>query len=458
MTRTFLFLAGYLLTCAIAGAFVAAAQAAEPVMETVAVELNGGKLVQLERPASTVFVANPEIADVQVKSPQLVYLFGKAAGETTLFAIDKADKAIVSRRVQVTHNLARLHDSIATFHPDLDVTATSVQGALVLSGTVPSGREAEDLTQLAAAFLGEGQPLINRLAISQPSQVNLRVRVAEISRDVTKQFGFNWDAAVDGGSFAFGVATGRPATLGGAPLTRVGDTNSIFGGFTEGNVDLNGVIDALETQGLIKVLAEPNLTALSGEGASFLAGGEFPILVPAGDGTLGVQFKVFGVSLAFTPTVLGKRISLHVRPEVSQLSSAGAVDFAGFSIPALTTRRAETVVELGSGQSFAIAGLLQDNTTQDISKLPGLGDLPVLGALFRSDRFQRQETELVIIVTPYIVRPVAARQVTSPTDGHIAPHDAERLFMGSTSRRQPASRTPAGSRNGLVGPVGFDLP
>ena len=281
------------------------------------------------------------------------------------------------------------------------------------------------------------------------------MRVAEVSRDITKQFGFNWDAVVTGGDFAVGVATGRLTSVGGTPITRVGDTNSLFGNLSSGNLDLNGVIDALESQGLIKVLAEPNLTAMSGEGASFLAGGEFPILVPAGDGTLGVQFKVFGISLSFRPTIVGSRISLHVRPEVSQLSTAGAVDFAGFNIPALTTRRAETVVELGSGQSFAIAGLLQSNATQDISKLPGLGDVPVLGALFRSDRFRRQESELVIIVTPYIVRPVPAQQMAAPTDGYVAPHDAERLFLGATSHRV---MPPGNTATGLVGPVGFDLP
>ncbi|MEX2643890.1 MAG: type II and III secretion system protein family protein [Acetobacterales bacterium] len=455
MRNVLLLLTGYMLLFFAIGAGLATTTAYAAPAESLAVEVNGGQLVRLDRPARTVFVANPKVADVQVKSPQLVYLFGKATGETTLFAVDDDDREILSRRVAVTHNLSRLRESIDAFHPGLDVEVASVQGALVLSGDVPTARDADDLRQLAAAFLGEQQPLINRLQVTARNQVNLRVRVAEVSRDITKQFGFNWDAVVTGGDFAVGIATGRLTGGGGTPITRVGDTNSLFGSLSSGNLDLNGVIDALESQGLIKVLAEPNLTAMSGEGASFLAGGEFPILVPAGDGTLGVQFKVFGISLSFRPTIVGSRISLHVRPEVSQLSTAGAVDFAGFNIPALTTRRAETVVELGSGQSFAIAGLLQSNATQDISKLPGLGDVPVLGALFRSDRFRRQESELVIIVTPYIVRPVPARQVAAPTDGYVAPHDAERLFLGATShRRMP----PGKAAMGLVGPVGFDLP
>jgi pilus assembly protein CpaC len=209
------------------------------------------------------------------------------------------------------------------------------------------------------------------------------------------------------------------------------------------------------------VLAEPNLTALNGETASFLAGGEFPIPVFQVNNGITVEFKTFGVGLAFTPHLLDAgRINLRVRPEVSQLSAAGAVTLSGFSIPALTTRRAETTVELGSGQSFVIAGLLQNNTTQDISRVPLLGDLPILGALFRSDQFRRNESELVIIVTPYVVRPVSANRIASPTDGFVAPNDVERILGGITYRpqlndRDQQPRTKEGQ--GLIGPSGFQL-
>ena len=228
-----------------------------------------------------------------------------------------------------------------------------------------------------------------------------------------------------------------------------------------GAFDLNAVIDALEEEGLISVLAEPNLTALTGEAASFLAGGEFPILVPDSDGRVTIEFKKFGVSLSFTPTLIGQdRVNLHVRPEVSQLSSTNAVTLNNFQVPSLTTRRADTTVELGSGQSFAIAGLIQNNVTHDISKFPGLGDVPVLGSLFKSDRFQREESELVIIVTPYVVRPVSRPRLASPTDGLQSPHDWERIVNGGTHRQQPSAGSPVTiDRHGesLIGPVGFLL-
>ena len=221
------------------------------------------------------------------------------------------------------------------------------------------------------------------------------------------------------------------------------------------------LLDALDKEGLITVLAEPNLTAVSGETAEFLAGGEFPVLVPGNNGRVTISFKKFGVSLAFTPTLIGgSTISLKVKPEVSQLSSTGAVEVSGFVIPALTTRRAETTVELGSGQSFAIAGLLQNNITRDIERFPGLSDIPVLGSLFRSDQFKRDESELVIIVTPYIVRPVSSQLLALPTDGLTPPTDTDRV-LHSRLYRPTLGRRPSGpsgrGANGLVGPVGFML-
>jgi len=230
-------------------------------------------------------------------------------------------------------------------------------------------------------------------------------------------------------------------------------------GTSLGAFDINAVLDALEDEGMISILAEPNLTAMSGETASFLAGGEFPILVPGGTNGPTIEFKKFGISLAFTPTLVGTdRINLHVNPEVSQLTDANGVSLGGYEIPALTTRRAETTVELGSGQSFAIAGLIQNNTTHDISKFPGLGDVPVLGALFRSDRFQREETELVLIVTPYLVKPVSSRKMATPLDGFTPPDDGERF--GSSGVYVPsdhaASHVTIDNRGeSLIGPVGF---
>lgn len=320
--------------------------------------------------------------------------------------------------------------------------------------------DAAEARRLAQRLVAKPDNVILKLAVTGPTQVQLRVRVAEVSRDVLKQFGINWDALVSIGQFSFGLATGNPVIAAGSFLTRATTNNNLFAGFGGNNLDLNALVDALNDEGLISVMAEPNLTALSGKSATFLAGGEFPIIVPDGDKTT-VEFKKFGVSLRFTPTILSNnRISLYVNPEVSQLSNTGAVEVSGFSIPALTVRRAETTVELGSGQSFAIAGLLQNSVRHDIDKFPGLGDVPILGALFRSDRFQRNETELVIIVTPYLVKPVHAPLMATPTDGLVQPTDRDRILHGRLYRSTPPARqkgTLSPDRLREAAPIGFVL-
>ncbi len=440
-----------------------------------AIKLDGnkGELVRLSRPAATVFIADPDIADVQVKSPRLIYVFGKKPGETTLYAVDAQEQVLLSRTISVTQNLAGLRDALKRMLPDAAIDASSVDGTIVLSGSVSNARDADEARKLARQLVKDDASLVNHLSVTAPNQVQLRVRVAEVRRDVLKTLGINWDAIVGVGKFAFGLATGNPVLAGGALLgggarnfvTRniVGtqNTNSVFGGFRSGSADINAVVDALDNEGLITVLAEPNLTAVSGEQATFLAGGEFPILVPDDNNRVTVQFKQFGVSLGFKPVLVGdNRITLKVSPEVSQLSNTGAVTINNFQIPALTTRRAQTTVQLGSGQSFVIAGLLQNNVTHSLNKLPGLADLPVLGPLFRSDQFQRNESELVIIVTPYVVRPIVTSKVASPTDGLIPPTDVDRILFGRM--QHPAAGTGRGrvvgaGGEGLVGPVGYVL-
>ena len=425
----------------------------------IVLEASKGTLIRLDRAASTVFVADPEVADVQVKSPRLVYLMAKQPGETVIYAVDREERVLLNQRVSVNHNLSRLRATLKTMLPGPDVEVETMDKTLVLSGRVLSARDAEAAQRLAMRLVKDEKDLVNQISVVAPNQVHLRVRVAEVSRDILKQFGINWDAVFRTGNFLFGFATGLPAVNAlGQSLVRNNGTNSLVGGFRNGSIDLNGVIDALDDEGLITILAEPNLTAVSGESATFLAGGEFPILVPEND-KITVEFKQFGVSLAFTPVLVGERIRLKVNPEVSQLTTTGAVQLAGFTIPALTTRRAETTVELGSGQSFAIAGLLQNNITRDVSKLPGLGELPVLGGLFRSDRFQRNETELVIIVTPYIVRPVDSKRLSTPTKGLTPPNDTDRLYRGKTHRPRLEKDKRVvhgrGARDGLAGPAGF---
>ncbi len=440
--------------------------AAEPaVRETAAplvIEVHRGELLRLSGEASSVFVADPEIADVQVHSPGLVYLLGKRAGSTTVYAVDDQDRVLLRREVRVEHAMTRLRAALREIVPEADVRVVSVDGGIMIQGTVADPVEAEDVRQLVSRFLGEKESLVNRLQVTAPTQVSLHVRVAEVSREVTRLFGINWDAAMAPGDFVFGLASGRAFAAGGLPFARLTDDNgpagALAGRFSNGDIDINGLVDALEREGFLTVLAEPNLTALSGETAAFLAGGEFPIPVGVDDNDIEIQFKQFGVSLAFTPTVLsGGRISLRVRPEVSDLSENGAIVLQNIRVPALATRRAETTVELASGQSFAIGGLISSSTKSSLEKFPGLGDLPVLGPLFRSTRFQREESELVIIVTPYLVRP-AAQRLTTPLDGLRQPSEIERLLQGRLAGRRLAPGRGANAvakAPRLVGGAGF---
>jgi pilus assembly protein CpaC len=432
----------------------------------IGLEINKGTLVRLSQPASTVFVADPEIADIQMKTTGLVYIFGKKAGETALYAVDDRERVVLNTTLVVSHNVSRLRAALRSVAPDADVEIVSIDNSLILTGVVHSPLEAENIRAIATRFAPEKGAVINQIQVLAPNQVNLRVRFAEVSKETLKEFGINWESVARiGSNFILAAGFGRDFINAAGVIPREASTNTLAAGYQSGSKDINAAIDALATEGLITVLAEPNLTALNGETASFLAGGEFPVPIAQtgnnGGSSITVEFKTFGVGLAFTPHLLDAgRINLRVRPEVSQLSSAGAVQISGFSIPALTTRRAETTIELGSGQSFVIAGLLQNNTTQDISRVPLLGDLPILGALFRSDSFRRNESELVIIVTPYVVRPVSANRIALPTDGYVAPSDVERILGGITYRPQlnDSDQQPNTKHGqGLIGPSGFQL-
>ncbi len=466
----------------------------------ITVAVNQGQLVRLSKPVSSVFIADPTIADVQVKSPMLVYVLGKAAGTTTLYAVTERDEVLLNAEVSVRYDANRVQQEIRDLVPRSTVTVSAVADSLVLSGAVYSAADGDDVRRIAARFVKDGKQLINKMQVDAPSQINLRVRVAEMDRSIVKQFGFNWSDVFNNGKIVFGLATGAPALIGalgtnqttpfadttkfavppsgftntltGAPTnafntlepSQLGATtnNNLFGGVTTKSLNLNTLIDALDNHGLVTILAEPNLTALSGEPANFLAGGEFPIPVPAGTGLVGIDWKKFGVSLNFVATISDNdRINLHVSPEVSELSTAGAIVIDSISVPSLTTRRAETTIELASGQSFAIAGLMQNNVAQNINKFPWLGDVPVLGQLFRSESFQRNESELVILVTPYVVHPIAtASRALSPTDGFTPATDGQLVLHGNEyqQRSVPAPSTPATSGGaGLIGPVGFDL-
>lgn len=433
-----------------------------------------GEVITLPADAADVWVANPNVADVDVSNPRQIRLFGKDYGETTVFVTAANGRVIYSTNVRVAQNLTSIDRMMKAAMPDADIKVITVGQLAILTGTVAAPADVAQAQQIVTALLNPGidvtnatTPLkigvVNRLRTATPLQVNLQVKIAEVSKSFAKNIGSNLSTIDGTGGFKFGISNGRsiattattdpnlPLSVGlgtvtgytidpitgkivqapgtaiqpGPQTTTIGGLGKLFG------MDILGALDLGETDGQVTTLANPNLTALSGETGSFLAGGEIPIPVSQGLGAVSVEYKQYGVSLAYTPTVLADgRISMRVRPEVSQLSAAGAVQIGGVTIPALTTRRAETTIELGSGQSMVIGGLLQNSTDNQITKTPGIGDVPVLGALFRSNGWKRNETELMIVITPYLVKPVNADQIVLPTDGYKAPTDLGRVFLG----------------------------
>jgi pilus assembly protein CpaC len=460
------------LMTAVAVFFAAAPVAAQDgSRRIIAIEAGKGRMIRLDVAVKTVFVANPDIADIQIKSPMVMYVTGKKPGETTLIAVDEKDNVLVNVSVTVNHNLSRLKRTLDAVMPGNRIQVRSVDGAIVLVGEADSPLEASQAADIALRFVTKKEEIVNGIQIKGPNIVNLRVRVVEIQRAVTRQIGVNWDLVFRQGLYTFGLATGAAPLLPvasalGIPGVQPGQifntrrqltnstVNNAYGRYATNNFDVTAMVDLLEAEGLIKTLAQPNLSAMSGKSAHFLAGGEFPIPVPQADGVITIEYKKFGVSLSFTPVILaGNRISMRVAPEVSQLTNNGAIQINNFQIPALTTRRADTMLEVASGQSFAIGGLLQNNVVRDINKVPWLSDVPILGKLFTSENFQRNETELIIIVTPYIVGPIkeepGARVAGPQEPGAAAPSPA------APASAQTSPKPGAPTR--LVGPGGFQL-
>ena len=458
----------------------------------VLLSVGEGQMLNLPRSVSSVWTSNPDVADVYVNGPRQMNLFGKKAGEATVIATDAGGSVVYGANVRVNQNISSINEIVHQAMPDSDISVTTIGQVAVLNGTVSSPEDAAQAEMLVKAALNPGidvtsanAPLtivpVSRLKVATPLQVMLKVRVAEMNRSAVKQFGINLLSKDTSGGTLFHIGRGNPGSIttqpgtvdpitgkisgsidpasGAFPGGTIVNFNQLVGGTTLGifgkilGLDMLGTLDLLENDGVITTLAEPNLTALSGETASFLAGGEFPIPVSQSLGAVTIEYKQYGVGLAFTPVVLADgRISLRVRPEVSQLSDAGSVKLNGFTVPALTTRRAETTVELGSGQSFMIAGLLQNSNTNSVEKAPFLGDIPVLGALFRSTKFQRDETELVIIITPYLVKPVSG-QLATPADGYRAPDDVQRNFLGQSYTGKSGSVQPTAIQAAPTAPV-----
>jgi pilus assembly protein CpaC len=411
----------------------------------IRLNVSRGHTIRLPQPAKTMFIADPAIADIQTPSNEAAFVFGKKPGRTSFFALDDNQQAIAQYDVVVIHPIEDLREMLRSEVGDYAIQVSYTPNGAVLSGTVPNAAVAESAKSITAQFLGQGAIITNKLRVAGGLQVNLKVRVAEVARSVAKEFGFNLNATAEAGNFRFGFVNGRSAVGPAGQIIRSpSGAGSAFVGLGDGTTNISAVLDALATEGLVSILAEPNLTSVSGEPASFLAGGEFPIPVAQGLDRFSVEFKRFGVSLEFIPTVLsGELISVRVKPEVSDISSRGQVQINGFTIPALATRRADTVVELASGQSFAIGGLIRKGFNTDISAFPWLGDIPVLGALFRSSNFQKDETELVIIVTPYIVRPaVNAAGMQAPTDRVAPPSDVDRVFLNRVASPPPGRQAP----------------
>jgi pilus assembly protein CpaC len=462
--------AGRLLQAVMLALCVAPALAAEPPSVqgepggSITVEIDSAKTIELPQPANSVFVANPEIADIQVPDHSKIVVLGKRPGSTVIYATINPQR-VLRYSVFVTRQIAELEAAIAHEIPGSHVKVASAPNGVIVSGAVASPQDALRAKSIAAEYLGDKDRMLFDVDVTAAAQVNLRVRVAEVSRDINRSLGVNWNALFHSTTLAIGLLTGRAATAGfgnfiAAPVgsQNTPDTVGLAYQSPGGHVNVSAVIDALEAEGLVTILAEPNLTAVSGEAASFLAGGEFPVPVPQGGTGIGgstftIEWKRFGVAVDFTPTVLSaNRISVRVRAEVSDLSATGAVTFNGQSVPGLAVRRADTTVELGSGQSFAIAGLFQNNVSSQVQSFPGLGDLPILGALFRSESFLRNESELVIIVTPYAVQPTEdSAALATPLDNVLFSNDLERLLYG---RLQEGGQAPPASTH-LRGPAGF---
>jgi pilus assembly protein CpaC len=425
-----------------------------------------------------VSVAAPEIVDTVVLSPRQIYVTGKALGTTNLTLWGADDRVFTVFDLEVAADLSRLKATLHEILPEETIRVTATHDAITLSGEISSATRLSQVLAVAEAFAPK--KVVNLLQVAGVHQVMLEVRVAEMSRSLVRRLGFNFVPSTTSPNSS-GSKTGGNIGLSGlnglASITGLTDTNTnlplnfssavtaLFRFYT-GDFSLTGFIDALKENGLVKILAEPTLVALSGQTAHFLAGGEYPIPVPQQLGTVTITYKTFGVGLSFTPTVLGdNKIGLTVTPEVSDLDLSNAVTISGFLVPALTVRRASTVIELADGQSFAIAGLLRDEVRETISKFPLLGDIPILGALFRSSSFRKNETELIIIVTPRLVKPLDPSKQALPTDAYIAPDDFEFYLMGHLEGLgagivQPGS-LPRGARQpraGLEGEFGYILP
>lgn len=425
-------------------------------------------IIETKEPVKRLSVSTPEIVDAIVLTPWQIYLTGKSAGLTNLTIWSDSNKSYSAIfDIEVLPDTMLLKEKMHEMFPrEENVKINATHDGITLTGTVTGLAALSQITTLAQSYAPKGK-VLNFLQVGGVQQVMLEVRVSEMSRSTLKRLGINWHYVSDSGR-NFGISmlgnlTKTTASNAGLTSTFSDSIGMIFR-FMGGDATWTVFIDALKENGLTKILAEPNLITLSGQTANFLAGGEYPIPVPGQDGTVTIEYKTYGVGLRFTPTVLDSgKISMQVAPEVSELDFSNAVNFAGFVVPGLTTRRVSTVIELGDGQSFAIAGLLSHSVREIVDKFPVLGDIPVLGALFRSSSFQKNESELVIIVTPHLVKPLDMKKQTLPTDQFIEPTDFEFYLFGAMEGQggeketTPADKAMIRKGGGLEGEFGYIL-
>ena len=421
--------------------------------------------IDLPSDARDVIVPNPVVAEAMLHSPRRITIIGLQPGETDAVVLDAAGRTILSLRVRVDAGVSALQDTLGRVMPGSQVRAEAVNDSIILTGPVNSPGEADRASQVARAFVSAPEKVINMMTIAGSDQVMVKARVIEVQRTAIKQLGLDVDAVLntvgDGLSFSQSATFAVSGSLLGGGILNYLDQSG------DGN-SLDTSIKAFERAGLVRILAEPNLTSVNGENAEFLAGGEFPVPTgrdvdaSTGQVTVGIEFKPFGVRLAFRPIVLSQgRISLQLSTEVSELTQEGAFTLGGAAddalvIPALKVRRASSTVELPSGGSMMIAGLLREDTRQNIDQLPGIGSLPVLGALFRSRDYLSGETELVIIIEAYIVSPTSPGRMQTPSDGLIIANDAQTLLFGQLDQQyRPAGGATATAAAGWTGPVGY---
>ena len=473
----------------------------------VVLGLDKSMIIELDEPAADVVITNPAIADAVVQTSKRIIFRGVGYGQTNAFVFDRDGNQILNLEIGVEMDMASLHHLIERHVPDARVQVEGLNGNVVITGSVDSLAQSDQVQRLTAAYLraSDDTQIVNMMTINGKDQVMLEVRIVEMQRNVIKQLGIDVSGSPSFGEFAnlverqiFGVdpTTGLPGNIGsglfaGLPFSYRNSTTTsngfniqgrALGGLSTefGYTNYNGTdfqssvglsIDALERVGIVRTLAEPNIVAMSGESAKFLAGGEFP--VPVGqdnNGRVTIEFKPYGVGLGFTPVVLSEgRISLKVSTEISELTTQGAfqgesntaVDSdgnilrsEGLTIPALTVSRAESTVELPSGQSMMMAGLIQSKTRQSLDQIPGLKKLPILGALFQSRDFLQEETEMVVIVTPYLVDPAAKNQLASPGDGFANASDAKTILFGKLNEQYGKDGAPVDAKD-YRAPVGF---